>query len=382
MNFQDSFDRLENHIRKEEYKGYDPYDTLNSWIPFQIIGKWGPILATQFQKRNPINIRPILGIRKDYNPKAMGLFLHAYSILYQNTQKKAYLQQAHFFYNWLINNYSTGYSGTCWGYNFPWATPVKYVKRFTPSSVVTGTIIKGVYEYYKITKSQSVINVIASAARFITQDLKLIEDENGLCISYTPLKPDICYNASLLGAEVLAIDYLVNKSVESKNKAILAVEYVINNQKQNGVWAYSKDAETGKERIQTDFHQGYIVESIYNIKEHLELNNAEWNDSIKKGLEYYKNNQFTDYGRAFWRLPKEYPVEIHNQAQGIITFKILGKIFNIGIDFDKTITSWTINNMQADSGYFYYQKFKTHTNKISYIRWSQAWMFLALAYLK
>jgi len=35
--------------------------------------------------------------------------------------------------------------------------------------------------------------------------------------------------------------------------------------------------------------------------------------------------------------------------------------------------------MQDNSGYFYYQKHKYFTNKISYIRWGQAWMMLALA---
>ncbi len=53
----------------ESYKGYDPYDTLMSFIPFVRINKWLAIIATQVQKRNPINIRPLLGIKKDYNPK-------------------------------------------------------------------------------------------------------------------------------------------------------------------------------------------------------------------------------------------------------------------------------------------------------------------------
>jgi len=37
--------------------------------------------------------------------------------------------------------------------------------------------------------------------------------------------------------------------------------------------------------------------------------------------------------------------------------------------------------MQDIEGFFYYQKWKWYTNKIPYIRWSQAWMFYALAYL-
>jgi hypothetical protein len=39
--------------------------------------------------------------------------------------------------------------------------------------------------------------------------------------------------------------------------------------------------------------------------------------------------------------------------------------------------------MQDKEGYFYYQKRKYFTNKISYMRWTQAWMFFALTiYLK
>lgn len=43
------------------------------------------------------------------------------------------------------------------------------------------------------------------------------------------------------------------------------------------------------------------------------------------------------------------------------------------------IAKWAINNMQDNKGYFYYQKTRWYTNKIPYMRWSQAWMFYALA---
>ncbi len=57
------------YVEKENFKGYDPYDTLNGWVPFHWLGKWGPAVATQIQKRNPINIRPLLGIKKTIIPK-------------------------------------------------------------------------------------------------------------------------------------------------------------------------------------------------------------------------------------------------------------------------------------------------------------------------
>jgi len=35
--------------------------------------------------------------------------------------------------------------------------------------------------------------------------------------------------------------------------------------------------------------------------------------------------------------------------------------------------------MWSKKGYFYYQKHRFYTNKISYMRWSQAWMLLAIS---
>jgi len=81
------FSKLVNYCENESFKGYDPFDGLNS----QIFTKW-PILKRsellqlawiQFFKRSPLNFRKIAGIRKEYNPKGLGLFLSAYCNLYK-----------------------------------------------------------------------------------------------------------------------------------------------------------------------------------------------------------------------------------------------------------------------------------------------------------
>ncbi|MFW5803751.1 MAG: hypothetical protein ACOCWG_00805 [bacterium] len=369
---------LKSYIENENYKGYDPYDTLNSWIPFHWLGKWGPILATQFQKRNPINIRPILGIRKDANPKTFGLFLLAYSLLYKKTKNRDYLDKADYFFKWLKNNYSKGYCGYCWGYNFPWANPKEYKKKYTPSSVVTGFVCKGLSEYINITDNEEAKKVLISASEFILNDIAVKKDNNGVCFSYTPQTQDLCFNASLLAAEVLARAYVYEFNKIKKEKTIQAVNWVIAHQKEDGRWNYSKDIETGKEREQIDFHQGYVLESIFAIKNLLNIQNEKWELALKKGLKFYREKQFFDNGISYWRYPKQWPVEIHNQSQGIITFCNLAEYSHDYIEFAKTIAEWTINNMQVKDGHFYYQKFKYHTHRISYMRWSNAWMFLAL----
>lgn len=376
-----AFDKLEDYIESEHFMGYDPYDTLNSWIPFHWFGKWGPIIATQIQKRNPINIRPMLGIKKGINPKAFGLFLQAYSLLYKKTNKKEYLDKADYFFEWLKNNYSRGYSGYCWGYNFPWSNPSMYKEKYTPSSVVTGFVCKGLYEYFKITKSKKAKDILLSASNFIIQDIPVTDDEKGICFSYTPLKRDLCFNSSLLAAEILAKSYTISSMHKYRDKAIKAVEWVIAHQKEDGRWNYSIDIHSGSEYQQIDFHQGYIIDSIYEIKKLLQIENDEWEKSIKNGLNFYKNVQFSNEGVSYWRYPKRWPVEIHNQAQGIITFAKMA-VYKEGYNnFAKIIADWTAKNMQANDGHFYYQKFRYYTNKISYMRWSNAWMFLSLIHL-
>lgn len=378
---EQAFNKLENYVIKENFMGYDPYDTLNSWIPFKIIGKWPSAIATQIQKRNPINIRPLLGIKKEINPKAYGLFLQAYSLLYQKTREEKYLSKANFFYNWLSSNYSENYSGKCWGYNFPWSNPEKYMDAYVPSAVVTGFVAKGVHEYYLITKNEEAIKLLESACRFLDNDLEKLYHESGISISYTPVQKDICYNSSLLAAEVFAITYSLNNDIRLKNLAIRAVDFVIDKQHKNGKWNYSLNLDQTKEDEQIDFHQGYVLESIFEIMSHLKITDKKWNRSIEKGLSFYIDNQFHHSGRSYWRLPRKFPVEIHNQSQGIITLLKL-KDFNAqAYDFAYTIADWTIKNMQANVGHFFYQKFLTYTHKISYMRWSNAWMFLALTQL-
>ena len=44
------------------------------------------------------------------------------------------------------------------------------------------------------------------------------------------------------------------------------------------------------------------------------------------------------------------------------------------------VMDWTLKNMQSKKGYFYYQLKKVVSSKISYMRWSNAFMFNALTF--
>lgn len=377
MNLDQPFTKLKSYIESENFSGYDPYDTLNSFIPFHKLGKWPPVIAIQIQKRNPINIRPLLGIKKERNPKAIGLLLQAYSKLYQTNPKPEYKQVANELFQWLTDNYTKGYAGYCWGYNFPWASSEKYLPAYSPTAVVTGFVCRGIYEYSKISDNPKISQLINSASEFILNNLHTFEHENTCCISYTTLQPDCCYNASLLAAEVLLYDVLLNKNQKHLPIIDKACQFVINRQHNNGVWNYSWNPNTNAERVQIDFHQGYIIESLAIVNQLLK--SATIDQAIKQGLAYY-SSQFDDIGRAYYRIPKKFPVEIHNQAQGIITFSKLAYLHPNNKALATSIAAYTIKNMQHKQGYFYYKQYRHYTIKTPFMRWSQAWMFLALTH--
>lgn len=382
MNTDNNLSRLIAYIERENFKGYDPYDTLNSFIPFSKMGKWIPALAIQFQKKNPINVRLLLGIRKGYNPKGMGLLLKAYLILFQKTKDPHYKNKADFLFQWLNENYSRGYSGAAWGYNFDWANPDGNLKAFTPSVVVTSFVIDGVFLYYQLFKKESAKNLILSACNYILKDLPQTQLEGGISIAYTHLSNSCCYNASLLGAETLIKAYSITKVEKYLTVAKDAVNYVLSMQKDDGSWYYSYNPNTNNERKQIDFHQGFVLMSLAQYQSLSHDKDPRLEKVIQKGLAFYKTQQFFPNGQSKWRLPKIWPLEIHNQAQGIITFATLSKYDSSYAGFAETIADYTIRNMQSKKGYFYYQKHSWYTNKIPYMRWSQAWMMLALAILK
>jgi hypothetical protein len=105
------------------------------------------------------------------------------------------------------------------------------------------------------------------------------------------------------------------------------------------------------------------------------------NEAIRKGAEFYFNEQFLGNGRSLWRIPKTFPVDIHNQSQGIATFSKLAHLNPRYLPFAVTIAKWTIHNMQHERGYFFYRNYPLYKIRISYMRWAQANMFYALSQL-
>ncbi len=380
---QQSLQKLHQFCDNENFKGYSLYDSHTGKIPFEKFGHTVSFFSNQVIKRSPVNFRSLIGVPKQYNPKGIGLFLHAYSLLQLNEEKNISVD-IDFFYSWLKENYSKGWSGICWGYHYDWPrSDGSMFRAHTPSVVVTAFICRGMMEYIKVRrdKRQEVKEIISSAVEFVLNDVHCTEHLEGLCFSYTPEQRDTVFNANLLAAEILAYDDYLSENNEHQDTIQKVLDFTLYHQNEDGSWYYSLHPKTGKPKKQIDFHQGYMVETIHRICNTADLWTSDLRESVQKGLKFYIKNQFDSDGASLWRYPKKWPVDIHNQSQGIITFSLLSEYSNDYLPFAEKIADWTIKNMQAKNGRFYYQKWPFLTNKVNYMRWNQGWMMVSLAIL-
>jgi rhamnogalacturonyl hydrolase YesR len=323
-------------------------------------------------------------VPKQPNSKGIGLFLSGYCNLYDLTSngetafgtKEEILSKINELANLLYNLKNTNFSGACWGYNFPWqARRLFLFPKDTPTVVATSFCVEALFKAYDITKNNDFKNLALSAANFIMNDLNRTPHRSGFLFSYSPYRGNnTVYNASLLGAKTLSLCYKYSNKKIHKETAIKAIKAACDGQETDGSWIY------GLLPVQSwidSFHTGYNLDAISTYQEC--TGDYQFEENIKKGFNYYMQNFFEKDGTPKYFHDKTYPIDIHSPGQLFVTLSKLNKYTPNKIIANK-VMDWTLKNMQSKKGYFYYQLKKGVSSKISYMRWSNAFMFNAVTF--
>lgn len=378
-------------IEDRDYTGYDLYDGLTAVRSEAARNRRLLNTAvTQLFKHSPFNLRPLLGMPRTKMPKGVGLVLDAYARLAEQARRdgdeaaaEGYLRRADPLADWLLENACAGYAGPAWNFGFPYKQ-----LHDKPTVVITAAVARGLFAYHRLTGREDVGAAVLKSCDFVLEDLQRTETADGLAFSYTPKdnvsRPrllDCCYNASLLGAEILAMGHALSGEARLQDPLRRAADFVVAHQHEDGRWNYSVDPETGYERPQVDFHQGFVLDSLQACIAYGGLEGEAYRTALERGARFYREAQFTDAGRALWRLPKRWPADVHCQAQGVITFSKLRHLDPAYGPFAERVARWTVRHMQAPEGYFYHRRGRVFANRIAYMRWGQAWMMLALVHL-
>lgn len=387
----DDFKRLQNYCETQDFKGWDPFDGLNSKVLQKLLPLKNSailrLLVIQGFKRCPWNLRPLFRVPKEYNAKGIGLFLQGYCNLYRLLEQKpslvnelgpkeSVLSRIHELSKLLISLRSKGYHGSCWGYNFDWQSRRLFLfPAYCPTVVATNFCATALMDAYEVIGNKEYLDVALDSANFILNDLHLDEYESEKMISYSPLHGnDLVSNASLLGSKVLAYCYKYTGNEKYLEVARSSVKACCKGQREDGAWTYSQIPP----KLWVDsFHTGYNLDGLIAYEE--QTGDKDYHENIERGFDYYIKHFFNEDGSPKYYDNQQYPIDIHCPGQLLVTLHRLHK-FDEYSELAEKVLSWTITNMQDKKGYFYYQLKKGISSKIPYMRWSNAFMFYALSY--
>ncbi|HHX61059.1 MAG TPA: delta-aminolevulinic acid dehydratase [Epulopiscium sp.] len=372
------FNSLKDRIESDDYKGWDPFDGLNSKVfqksPFRR-SRFFRLIWIQFFKISPVNFRRLFLVPKQYNAKGLGLLLTGYCNKYNQTNSSDDLATIRFLVSKILELKSPGYSGSCWGYNFDWQARAFFQPKGTPTIVATSFVANALLDAYELLKDDQLLKEARSSCDFILEDLNRTHTENGdFCFSYSPLDNTQVFNASVLGSRLLARVFSYTQEDELIVAAKLSIDFCLPFQQENGAWPYGT---LPYHQWVDNFHTGYMIECISEYQKY--AGGDQYDEVISKSLDYYLKTFFEESGIPKYYNNKRYPIDIHAPAQLLVTLFRIGKL-NENKELVDKVLKWVHKNMWDKRGFYYYQKRKWWTSKIPYMRWAQAWMFYALSY--
>lgn len=359
----------------DRYMGYSLFDSHNSRWPFEKLPKKLGFYLNQIIKRSPINFRRILGVKKSVNPKMLGLMAQVNGAMYMKEESEIYLDRLDSIYSLLIDVRSKS-SGISWGYNYYWPKRSETdVPAYTPNVVVTCFIGRGAYYAYKATHDEKWKHLLEDIGRFLLNDINIYRGDDGVCFSYTTAQKDKVINVNMLVAEVLTyIDVISDNDIHNELVSDI-IKFTSIHQNVDGSWWYSHGYSSNKVKKQLDFHQGYVLESLLRVSKHRKDLENSISGLIMSGDKFYREKILdVEKGIAYWRFPKKYPIDIHNQAEAIIWLSLTKNTSSAKVFVDYTMKHFWSRSKR----YFYYQKYPLITNKTKYLRWSNGWMSVAL----
>jgi len=373
-----------NNCREQNFRGFDPYDFLNSpqtsyLKDFPNIG----VLFTQLFKYSPVNFRHLLRIKKSRGPKDTALFIISYLNRYKKFNQKSDLALATNLVRYLLDLKLN--NSNFWGSAFNFQIKGKFSSFNEPNSISTVFCGLALIEYFKIVKSSYILELIVKTRQEFFDEF--LETNNGPFFLYSQERKNVIINSNALILRFLYNSHVCSPMSEfqlnTSEKILDSV--ILRNKDENGFWPYNLDLDR---RFDFDYHQGFIIESlidIYAINSKKDkilfsyLKNKDIGQAIEKSLNFYFNNLFNSDGSSRWKKEARWPVDIHDLAQGIITTSKAAKLDSKYSNQANKMVFWTMDNMLDSNNFFYYHKWPFLTNKIPYMRWSQAWMALALS---
>ena len=367
------------YARERDYTGWDYGDGMSSRLlqalPFE--NKWVNLVVQELVKRPPVNVRPLFLVEKRQNYKGTALFsianlnYHHYLDASGTPTDVDYLAEARQLADWLIDNRSVGYHGFCGGHKHEIQHLEKKGVPNDPDVVSTSYAVKALLEASPYDPIYA--PVARTASDFVVEDLNYREVDGGAKINYHMNHPETYYtlNSGALGARLLVDLYEHFGDEADLERATAVLDFIASHQADIGGWTYRVPASSSHLSMD-NHHNGFVLDAF--LRYRAVTGSIRYDDTLELGLEFYRSTLFDSDGAPNWDESRSYPRDIHAAATAIAVFSAAGDLQTAS-----RILRWTLENLYAGDGRFYYRKHRFYTVRTTLMRWAQAWMAYAMS---
>jgi hypothetical protein len=387
-------DALEAWIAANGWSGFDPFDIIEPrWVQRTLYADSKvvqlclayPLSASL--KFAPQMWRAVLRVPKRLNAKGLGLLARGHLARLSSSGDPRHERRSRELLDWLLANPSPGYRGLCWGYPFDWQSRV-FIPKGTPSSVVSFAVGDALLTAYQQLGDERYLEGARSVCEFFLRDLRVTTEQDGTwCFSYTPLDTFQVHNANLFVAQLLVRVGVELSDARLIEAGLRAADFTRNQQHADGSIDYWGRSQQHEPPHRNDhYHAGFEIRSFLAV--HRATGDSKYLEAAQRYYSYYRHHllERTETGFVPRFTPQHlYPIDIHSCAEAIYLNALMLDVDPHAGEILKTLVANVLTRMAAPDGSFYYRIYRVagfeRTDKSRYLRWGQAWMFLALSSL-
>jgi hypothetical protein len=367
---------VEEWMEEHNYKGYEPFDGLLSYLrPLTFGNRFLEQVLQQSIRQSPFNLRPLLGVKRQESTKGMGYISRGYLNMFKITGNQKYKDKTEYCLDWLMKNRTQKYKDYSWGNHFDYASRGGKIVKYEPTIVWVSLIGHAFLDAYEDLGDEKYLEVAKSSCRWIIE-LPREKTDSGVCLSYVMPEQSSIHNSNMLGAGLLARTAKIGNDSTNLSVAKEAMIYSCTRQNPDGSWYYGHHP---KYHWVDNFHTGYNLDSLRTYIDN--SGDKTFEENLMRGYSFFKNHFFEENGLPKYYHNRAYPLDIQCASQAIDTLLYFSLNDKPSLEIGMKVANWTIDNMQDKTGYFYYRILPLKTVKIPMIHWGQATMFKALTHL-
>jgi hypothetical protein len=366
------------YSRAADYTGWSKHDALNSpWLETLLGGsRFGRLLAIQTVTRAPVNLRPLLGVRRATNAKGIALFAQAYL---ERGRGREDLAEACRLLDWLLAHPAEGYRGLSWGYPYPWQDVGFLAPRHSPNRVVTCWIGLALASAARRTGEPHYLRALPAIADFLTGEPRVLHDSPSMkCYSYVPSE---AVDWAVMDVPALVGAFLAEAGALLRRDGYLAeaerlVRWVVDKQTAAGAWYYTHPP--GDSHVKHDnYHTAIILDCLDRYRR--ASGDAQFDESYRTGLGFYRERLFSPGWAPRWMSHREYPHDVHGAASAILCFVRAAASDGRHREAAVGVLRWALDHLYDRRGFFHYQETRFYRKRFCLMRWCNGWMSWALA---